>query len=156
MSANTKEQYEKTKESAKEFGKDAKDLASSASKDAKQNGEEALDKTKKKCSPYVEQVKTHLENLYGFFKAKSTLAYQKTLVGIQGFLVELQNPIVSGHVAFYSSLIASALNGYAHYHSRYLKGKSDKEILTIATGATAFLAADSLFIKKFYKKFDKK
>ncbi|CAI8494331.1 unnamed protein product [Hanseniaspora opuntiae] len=125
MSANTKEQLEKTKESAKEFGKDAKDLASSASKDAKKNGEDALDKTKKKCSPYVDEVKSALADIYSYLKAKSTLAYQKTLVGIQGLLVELQNPIVT-------------------------------EILTIATGATAFLAADSLFIKKFYKKFDKK
>lgn len=156
MSANTKEQLEKTKESAKEFGKDAKDLASSASKDAKKNGEDALDKTKKKCGPYVDEVKSVLGEVYSYLKAKTTLAYQKTLVGMQGLLVELQNPIVSGHVLFYSTLISSALNGYAHYHSRYLKGKTDKEILTIAAGATAFLAADSLFIKKFYKKFDKK
>ena len=156
MSTTTKDQFEKTKESAKEFGKDAKDLASSASKDAKKNGEDALDKTKNKCEPYLEQIKAYFDQAYGFVKAKSTLAYQKTLVGIQGILVELQNPIVSGHVLFYSTLITSALNGYAHYHSRYLKGKTDKEILTIATGATAFLAADSLFIKKFYKKFDKK
>ncbi|KAL6929472.1 hypothetical protein ACO0SA_000874 [Hanseniaspora valbyensis] len=145
--STTGEQFEKTKQSGKQFNNDSKKLAEKATKDVVENGEEFLDKTKKKCEPYVEDAK-HQE--------KATYIYQKALVGLQQILVELQNPIVSGHLLFYGVIATKVLNGYAQYHSRYLKGKTDNEILLASGGTLLALLADGALIKKYYKKFDKK
>ena len=154
--STTGEQFEKTKQSGKQFNNDSKKLAEKATKDVVENGEEFLDKTKKKCEPYVEDAKHQVSEAASFFKEKATYIYQKALVGLQQILVELQNPIVSGHLLFYGVIATKVLNGYAQYHSRYLKGKTDNEILLASGGTLLALLADGALIKKYYKKFDKK
>ncbi|XBW34663.1 hypothetical protein QEN19_000230 [Hanseniaspora menglaensis] len=153
---STSEQFEKTKESGKEFGHDSKKLTKSCGKDVVNSGEAAIKETKEKCEPYVKELKNIFYAATDIVKNKATYIYQKTLVGLQQILVELQNPIVFSHLITYGVIVTKVFNGYAYYHTRYLKGKTDNQILLASGGTLLALFADGVFIKKYCKKFDKK
>ncbi|AQZ12835.1 OM14 (YBR230C) [Zygosaccharomyces parabailii] len=68
---------------------------------------------------------------------------------------QVHNPVVLFNVLLGTGAVSSLLCGYAHYDTRYLKGKSDGAVLAIVGGATALVAADAVLSAKYYKKYRK-
>ena len=82
------------------------------------------------------------------------------LVGHWNFIkclaTELQNPVVLLNVILGSGVITGLLNGYIKYEKRFLKGKTNNEILGCAGAAVALLTLDGFVSKRYYSKFDQK
>lgn len=137
-----------------------------AEKHAERAGDElkkAADELKKdepyyraKAQQYAEYVKTKLYEAanYAYGTAQSSLDYARSAT--YRALTELQNPVILLNVLAGTGLIGSLLTGYAKYDARYLRNKSDGDILRVVGGATALLAIDTLLSIKYYPKYDKK
>lgn len=145
LSEGTKKASQKLREEAQELAEEAEELSNSGGSG---------------CADALHRIHRAVASLLGAAAARvsaagSTVASSTTRAGSRA-LVELQNPVVVANVALGAGLAASLLRGYAKYHARYLKGKSDGAIIATVAGAGAFLALDVVLCSKYYSKFDKK
>lgn len=89
------------------------------------------------------------------FSGKMTCCVSKSCECSCKVAKELQNPVVAANVVIGLGSISALFCGYSH-NKRFLKGKSDKEILAILSGLGVFAVADVFLSYRYYKKLEKK
>ncbi|KAL6942527.1 hypothetical protein ACO0QE_003705 [Hanseniaspora vineae] len=102
---------------------------------------------------YLQQSVHLLKNMPAYLYEGGQKTSNALVVYTKKFVRELKNPVFATHFVGGVYLVSKLLNGYAH-HARYLKGKTDKEILMIAGGVGVLGVADVWASKKLYKKFE--
>ncbi|KAL6939281.1 hypothetical protein ACO0RG_003115 [Hanseniaspora osmophila] len=102
---------------------------------------------------YLQQSVQLVRNLPAYLYEGGQKTSNAMVVYTKSFVQELKNPVFATHFVGGVYLVSKLLNGYAH-HARYLKGKSDKDILMIAGGVGVLGIADVWVSKKLYKKFE--
>ncbi|KAH3903370.1 uncharacterized protein SCODWIG_03233 [Saccharomycodes ludwigii] len=141
--------HAKTHEKATKISKDTKNFAREVNEKASKKFEEGESYLKKIYSIIGKYASATSQYLSASVVDGSVLLKEKTNVLLQ----EFKNPVVSGHFILGVSILTAILHGYAEHHARYLKGKSDKEILLITGGSLLALVADGVLVKNLYPKY---
>ncbi|SCU99565.1 LANO_0F02344g1_1 [Lachancea nothofagi CBS 11611] len=138
------------KKAAQELRAEAQDLREEAEREFDELKDDGtIDKYRNNVTEFLRAASDRVSAVSACWASKAKQASYS-------LLTELQNPVVIANVALGAGLVSSLLRGYAKYHTRYLKGKSDAVIISTVGGATAFLALDVFLSSKYYSKFDKK
>lgn len=154
------------RQAAKEVKEAAKARASAVARDAHEAADEAHSEAKKHIGEAEDFVKPYWDKFVEFVSSVATRTAsvtQATVATVASgasraavtIATELQNPVVAVNVLLGAASVGTLLNGYAK-ERRFLKGKSDKDIMLIVSGLSVFVATDAFLSYKYYKKLDKK
>ncbi|QLL34977.1 hypothetical protein HG536_0H03530 [Torulaspora globosa] len=148
MSEHHAEHSKRAEKHAERAGEELKKAAEEVKKDEPYYREKAH-----QCSSYI-WTKFYEAANYVYGTGQSSMQYARSAACRA--MTELKNPVILLNVLAGSGVIGALLTGYAKYDARYLKNKSDGDILCLVGSATALLAIDTVLSVKYYSKYDKK